>query len=106
VTPLMPNHNGVPLGGAVDLAKRNREHTRATRGGELVPSPEFPRVGLAGPPGTQIEVAHTPGFTHAILTVVGGSNMAACGIQTPDLREHIRHCQKLLEQMDPTGART
>lgn len=101
-----PGGDGVTLGGSgagVDLSqlgKRDREHTRATRGGELVPSPEFPRVGIAGPPGTQVEVAHTPGFTHAILTVVGGTNMAACGIQTADLRAHIRHCQQLLERMD------
>lgn len=89
------------LMGAVDLSPRD-QHARATRGGELVPSPEFPRVGLAGPPGTQIEVSHTQGFTHAILTVVGGRDMAACGIKAADLREHIRHCRQLLERMDPT----
>jgi hypothetical protein len=103
VTPLVPvpGPGGLPPRLGEQPPEPARQHARATRGGELVPSREFPRVGIAGPPGTQIEVAHTPGFTHAVLTIVGGSNMAAAGIQSADLREHIRHCEQLLSRMEP-----
>jgi hypothetical protein len=63
---------------------------RATKGGQLLKSDQFPRVGVIGGPGTELEVATTkmgsrPG-THVVITLLGGDSMAAAGFLPHQVR--------------------
>lgn len=112
-TPGAPQHNHPPgtvcgetcpvmIDAARDLPQRPnpRGATRLTRSGRLVEDPRWPRIGIIGEPGMQVEVATNPERTHGVLTLLGGSNMAAAGFPPDMLRKHAEHCRRVADEIE------
>lgn len=85
-----------------DLPARSnpRGATRVSQGGRLVADPRWPRQNIVGDPGMQVELATNPERTHGVITVLGGSSMAACGFPPDLLRDHAQACLKLADDIE------